>query len=147
MADPKGLSIELQPGRPACLERRVDEVDRVGVGRAALDHRVDDLAQGGSNALDAGELGLADPDAGVGMDQLVLEEPDGGIGRLGQVLVALVLIVRSAVSGVERVEEVERRLQIDAVRVLGGRDVSHVDNHSTALDRLRASGYCTHCNQ
>ena len=99
-----------------------------GVGRAALDDRVDDLAEGAADAPDPGELVVADADAGVRMDELVLEEPHRGVRRAGQVLVALVLLVGSAVTGMERVQEVESGLQIDAVRVLGGGKICHFVN-------------------
>jgi len=51
-------------------------------------------------------------------------------------LVVLVLVIGSAVTGVKRVQEVESRLQIDAVRVFGGGDVYHL---LTSLQRL--TGY------
>src|SRR5205085_2922719 len=108
---------------------------------AAFDDRVDDLAKSASNAPDTGELDVVDADAGLGVDEALLEEPHRGIGRHGEMLVALVLLVGSAVAGVERVQELERGLEIDAVRVLGGVQVWHVANHSIPLDRLRASDY------
>ena len=106
----------------------VHEVDGVGLGLAALDHRVDHLAEGAANAADPGELVVADADARVRVDQLVLQEPHRGVRRAGQVLVALVLLVGSAVSGMERVQEVEGGLQIDAVGVLGGGEICHFVN-------------------
>ena len=128
MADAQGGAVELEAGRASGLQDGVHEVDGVGVRLAALDDRVDDLAQRAADAPDAGELGVADADAGVGVDELVLEEPHRGVRRAGQVLVALVLLVGSAVTGVERVQEVESGLEIDAVRVLGGGEVCHVVN-------------------
>ncbi len=95
-------------------------MDGVGLGLAAVDDRVDDLAQRAADAADAREIGLVDADAGVGVDELVLQEPHRGVRRAREVLVALVLLVGSAVAGVERVQEVECGLEIDAVRVLGG---------------------------
>ena len=125
VADTEGGAVELEAGRAAQLEGRVDEVDGVGLGLAALDHGIDDLAQGASHAADTGEVRLEDGNAGVGMHELVLEEPHRGVrGRL-EVLVAEVLLVRPAVPGMQRVQEVEGGLQVDAVGVLGGGDVSH----------------------
>ena len=140
VADAQGGAVEIEAGRAPGLEDGVHEVDGVGLGLAALDDRVDDLAQGAADAPDAGELDVVDANAGVGMDELVLEEPHRGVRRAAQVLVGLVLVVRSAVTGVKRVQEVESGLEIDAVRVLGGVQVCHVDNHSIPLDRLRARG-------
>jgi len=73
----------------------------------------------------AREIRVADANAGLRMDELVLEEPDGRVARPFQVLVRLVLAVRSAVTGVERVQEVEGRLEVDPMGVLCGRDVCH----------------------
>ena len=122
----RAVPSKLEAGRATGLEDGVHEMDGVGLGLAALDDRVDDLAQRAANAPDAGELDVVDADARVGMDELVLQEPHRGVGRALQVLVGLVLLVGSAVTGVERVQEVESGLEIDAVRVLGGVDVWHV---------------------
>src|SRR5689334_23269888 len=141
MPDADGRAIELEVGRAALLEHRVHEVNRIGIDLTAFDDGVDDLAEGGTNPADPGELDVVDADARLGMDEALLEEPHRRIRRDGQMLVALVLLVGSAVTGVERVQEVEGGLEIDAVRVLGGVQVWHVANHSIPLDRLRASDY------
>jgi hypothetical protein len=138
MPDPERGAVELQAGRPARLEHRVHEMHGVRVGLAPLDHSVDHLAERAPNSADAGQIRVAQQEPGVGMDQLVLQEPDRRVGRLLQVLVGLVLVIGSAVTRMQRVQEVEGGLEIDAVRVLGGRDVWHVANHSIPLDRLRA---------
>ena len=103
----RAVPSKLQPRRAACLEDGVHEVDGVCLRLAALDDRVDDLAQGAADAPDARQLHFVDADAGVGVDELVLHEPHRGVGRLRQVLIALMLLVSSAMTGVERIEEIE----------------------------------------
>jgi hypothetical protein len=126
VADPQGSTVEVEAGRATSLEDGVHEVDGVGVGPAALDDRVDDLAERAADAPDASELGVTDGHAGIRVDQLVLQEPHCGVGRTLEMFVACVLLIGSAVTGVERVEEVESGLEIDAVRVLGGVQIWHL---------------------
>jgi hypothetical protein len=56
----------------------------------------------------------------------VLEEPHRGVRGTREVLVTLVLLVGSAVTGMKRVQEVEGRLKVDPMGVLCGGDVWHV---------------------
>ena len=71
----------------------------------------------------------------------MLQEPHRSIGRADKVLVGLMLLVGSVVTGMERVQEVESGLEIDAVRMLGRRDVHHL---ITTLHRL--TGYAQEAN-
>ena len=135
----------------AGMERPVDRVERGGIGRPMLGDRVRHVAQRRADAVDAPELARlervvgdrlgADAVGALAVDHPPIDEPRK------RVVEGRELLERETIVGVIGVQEVEGVFEVDVVSVtpigrVEGLDV-HLDNHSTTVDRLRASRYIT----
>src|SRR5436190_11018764 len=135
----------------ARVERAIDGFERARVGRTVLRDRVRDVAEGRTDAVDAGEFSRLDRCMGrglgtdaigaFGVDDAPIDEP------AERAVEGRKLLDPETVIGVVSVQEVEGVLEVDVVGVSPTRLVEHLDihldNHSTPLDRLRARGYIT----
>ena len=140
----------------AGVEGAVDGVEGLRLWRAVIDDGIGDLAERPSDGTDPGDLTLGRGGVvlspvtqsvrSLAVDDATFDEPRQRVAE------GLQALARETVLEVIGVQEVERVLEVDIVRVVAPRERSvnggfHAANHYIRVDRLRARGYSTRSNR